>query len=262
MTEPLNANPTLKSSDFVAGQRDRLGREIVYVYIACKEYVIYRTEIGMRVFTDDDDIPPEDRVYYKRYSEIGSLLGKINSLQPRNLDRIEALNKQIARGIQQCLEGSPDNAKLILNEVISRLESLRRLAGRTAYLLGALALMIGVLTTNQILVCVRPACLSMIYPDVLSCGAIGGFLSVAIGIWSLRIDLDANSWLNALAGASRIVIAALAAVVAYFAVESNIVLGELAKLPYGVYMAAVIAGFSETFIPSLLRREVQDSVKS
>ena len=102
----------------------------------------------------------------------------------------------------------------------------------------------------------------MIYPDVLSCGAIGGFLSVAIGIWSLRIDLDANSWLNALAGASRIVIAALAAVVAYFAVESNIVLGELAKQPYGVYMAAVIAGFSETFIPSLLRREVQDSAKS
>ena len=57
---------------------------------------------------------------------------------------------------------------------------------------------------------------------------------------------------NCAADGSRIIIAIVAAVFAYFAVKSELILGTLSKTAYGIYIASMVAGFSEKFIPNII----------
>jgi hypothetical protein len=86
-------------------------------------------------------------------------------------------------------------------------------------------------------------------------GAIGGFLSVSIGLHKLRIDPDTDWKINAVAGASRIVIAIIGSIFVYLAIVSKLVLGNLslADSEAGLYAISLAAGFSETFVPNILR---------
>lgn len=242
-----------RSDEFIVGSKDPQGTEIVRIYGVSPEYVIYRTGTGLRVFTDEDEIPPEKRVYSNRFMEIGDELAKIYSLQPEELAKVESINKQIARAMHQCLEGKIEKAKFLLKEAESRLLRLRRLQGRIQYLTAAsVGLMVLLLGLAVSVLCGSRELTE--YLNVVVCGAIGGFLSVALNVWSLDIDPDASKELNILAGASRMVIAALAGIVAYFAVMSNLVFGALVTGGggYGLYMAATVAGFSESFVPNLI----------
>ena len=95
--------------------------------------------------------------------------------------------------------------------------------------------------------------------QVASCGALGGFLSVSIGIRKLEIDPDADWRINGIAGASRIVIAMIGSIFVYFAIVSGLVLGNLSieDSNAGVFAISVAAGFSESFVPNILRQMTQ-----
>ena len=79
-------------------------------------------------------------------------------------------------------------------------------------------------------------------------GALGGRLSVAIGIKKVTIDPDAARKINILSGASRIVIAVIGSVLVYMAVVSKLVLANLNLTESaGIFTIAMVAGFSQTF---------------
>lgn len=256
MSKEENEAKKPTSDDFTVGAKDPQGRTIACVYFSFPEYVIYRTDKGIKVFTYDDHLAREDRIYTSRFLDIGAELATIYSLQPEEIARVESINIQIARGINQCFEGRLEAAKAILNDACARLIRLRRLQGRLEYLFSAFALLGLFLILSGILHMFASVNVTIIYSNIISCGAIGGFLSVALGVWKLDIDLDANRSHNLVSGASRIFISALAAVVVYFAVKSNVVFGVLYSETSntGIYLCSVIAGFSETFVPNVIRR--------
>lgn len=248
-TEPINI-----SAEFKVGLKDRQGREIRRIYVSSPEYVVYRTEDGIRVYVNDDHIAPSDRHSTRRFDDIGIELGRIYSLQPERLREVEAINRNIARAITQCLQGHLDAAKNLLSDAEARLIRLRRLQGRFQYLSGAFGLFF----------CASLAYLIAFYrgtpAEVLEVfcvamfGGIGGFLSVASGVWTLDVDLDASSQLNAAAGASRIAIAIMGAIVAWLAIKADFLLGPFKQSSNAIYLAAVVAGFSEAFVPNIIRR--------
>jgi len=261
--QPIPPKVRRATDSFKVGEKDTQGLEIARIYSSSPEYVVYRTAIGIRVFTDEDDKPSENRTYFKRFLEIGPELGRIYSLQPDQIEDVESINRQLARGMQQCLEGHLENAKQLLKEAESRLIRLRMLGGRLGYLLGAgctlaIAIVINILIAktgyfDQV---------EISYSQVIACGAMGGFLSVAIGIWKLEIDLDASQLINILTGASRILIASLAALISLFAVRSNIALGTLNfASAYSIFIVATLSGFSEKFIPNILSKITPDNDK-
>ena len=251
-----------KPEEFKIGGLDLQGRKIEHVYVTGVEYVVYRTNQGIKVYIYDELLPDEERVLWKNFVKISNQLGRIYALQPEELSSVESINKTIARAITQSIEGHLADAVELLNNAESRLIRLRCLKGRLEYLISA---GITVFTFIIMLSIIQFLSRYISIPDelimilkVTTCGALGGFLSVSINVWKLNIDLDANRILNAASGSSRIVIASVAAVFAFFAVKSELILGTLSKTIYGIYIASMVAGFSEKFIPNIIRSISKD----
>ena len=103
-----------------------------------------------------------------------------------------------------------------------------------------------------------------VYWRIAACGAMGGFLSVALGFRELEIDLDSNWITNCLVGASRILIACSAAIFAMFLIKSGFALQffDSPNGEYGLYSVATVAGFSLRFVPNLIEDLGQQSSPS
>jgi hypothetical protein len=87
---------------------------------------------------------------------------------------------------------------------------------------------------------------------------------VAIGIRKLDIDPDARWWVNAYYGLIRLTIAIVSAVVLYFLIKAKLVLQPVfaeasGQEAFALYAFAAAAGFSETLIPTILRRTEERS---
>lgn len=183
------------------------------------------------------------------------------------LNMQDAINKQIARAIGLGLNGEINSAIQTLEKCGNRLIRLRRNEERIRYLFGASCLLLPILL---VLLCLRvsvdfyPNLVEvphswLILTEIITCGSLGGIFSVALGLRDLDVNIDAGPKFNMLAGASRILIALIAliaGIIVYFGVKTNVVLGTLGKENgnYGLYLAAMIAGFSESFIPNIVER--------
>jgi hypothetical protein len=88
----------------------------------------------------------------------------------------------------------------------------------------------------------------------------GGFLSVCIGINKLSIDMDSDWRVNAISGASRVVISIIGSILVYMAIVSRLFLANfsLQDSAAGIYTLSIAAGFSETFVPNILRQLPSD----
>ena len=194
--------------------------------------------------------------------QIAAERGRIESLQPEKLKRVESICRHIARAIALCLEGNLSESHQVLKDAEKRLSRLRRLEGRLQYQLSSLLaviivfLMLGLLTWyatgtgNSILSDLQ------LYMRVTACGALGGFLSLSLGIRKIDLDPDADWVINSVAGSSRIFISIIASIFVYFGIKAGLILPALddPSSYNGIYAASVIAGFSETFIPNIIRR--------
>ena len=247
----------MQLNEVVKGGKDQRGREILDVYWSTRDYVIFKHPSGISPhFSDDDELAKQQR---SAYSDIGPTLSKVNALRSGLTVKTESIDREIARAVSQALDGHIDNARVILDAVRERLLGLRSAKGRLQYQLSAFALMVLVILaiwaygaawqlakSEELLMLLR----------VALCGAVGGFLSISMTIRTLDIDPDADWKVNALAGASRIIIALIGSVFVYFALKSGLVLGSLNLFahPEGVYTIAIASGFSETLVPNILSR--------
>lgn len=101
---------------------------------------------------------------------------------------------------------------------------------------------------------------------VVVCGALGAFLSVCLSIQQLEIDPETPRKVNRISGITRLVIGMSAGLVVYLAIGAGLVLADglslevadgeqlSAKVTAGILLLAVVAGFSEGFVPNILRR--------
>lgn len=90
---------------------------------------------------------------------------------------------------------------------------------------------------------------------VIAGGSIGGFFSISLGINKIICEKDVANWLYILYGVERIIIATSASTIVYFAIQADLVFSITKKLPQpliGFIFFAIVAGFSETFVPNLL----------
>jgi hypothetical protein len=244
-------------ADFAVGSKDSDKHIIQLVYVQTADYVIYRTEKGIRYYIADDYLPEDEKIYFKRLVGILPELGNILSFQPEDQSSFESINRQIARALNTCFENNLEYAKKLLIDAKKRLIRLRCLQGRLNYLFSAFftallpfILLLLVKFTNLFSGLTEIE----IFAEIITFGALGGFLSVSLNVWKLEIDIDAKRNFNFAAGSSRIFIAIAAAIFAYFAIKAKLILGALEENDYGIYVALIVAGFSENFIPNIIRK--------
>jgi hypothetical protein len=285
--------------DYTIGGLDQRGREVLDILWSTKEFVIYQHEKGISPhFSDDDNIrkyqqkrylslgpalsrvnaslpPPFSQVTHPAASREDNqgnskdsgkgTAGKAHPVR-RSWSFFHTsdgfLVRETARAIANALAGEVQDAFQILEFVEARLIARRRAQGQFKYLLGCT----GMLALITVIACVivkfwlSPS--EAAWADVVwiaTCGAVGGFLSVAIGIRKLDVDPDTADWVHAFYGLIRLTIAVLSAVVVYLLIKSKLAFEPLfsedkSRNSYILYSLAVVAGFFESFVPNILRR--------
>lgn len=147
----------------------------------------------------------------------------------------------------------------MLTHAERRIKSIKTINGRLQYTISSFAVMGVCLILMMGMGSVSPGDGDVIsafylYTKIAFCGALGGILSVSLGFPKLEIDIDANILTNCLIGASRIIISIAAALFSYFAIKSGVAFSFLSNdgSTYGVYVAAMTAGFSEMLVPNIM----------
>lgn len=248
----------MRLDELKIGSPDQRGRMILDILWSTKDYIIYRHSSGLSPhFSDDADVAKQQR---SSYAAIGPQLSKVNALRSATVWRAASIDRELARAIYQSLEGDLKNAAATLDGVRTRLENLINIQGRLQYQISCFATVIlfaivylgfrGLHSDNPV------APLSPVrFSSVALCGALGGFLSISISLKQLTIDPDADWRVNAIAGASRIVIAVIGSIFVYLMIEAKLALTSLNLLESdaGIYAVSIAAGFSEKLVPNLLR---------
>jgi hypothetical protein len=245
--------------DIKLGGKDDRGLDILGVLWDTNDYKIYRHADGISPhFSDDSNNAARQRAAYAR---IRPSLSLVNALRATTALHGKSIDREIAGAISACLEGDPDSAERTLANVHVRLQNLRTIEGRLQYQIGSLiaAVIVGLLCLVAWFSLAQEATNTLSVfrlASVGAFGALGGLLSVAIGINKVTIDPDADRKINILSGASRIVIAVIGSVLVYMAVVSKLVLANLnlTDSAAGIFTIAMVAGFSETFVPNILGR--------
>ena len=98
----------------------------------------------------------------------------------------------------------------------------------------------------------------------MSYAAIGGFLSVAKDIKKVQIEATDFGWFQIVYGSIRILIAMFSGLIMYVLLKSELIFPKLGGTGnyYIICLLAIIAGFSETMIPNLLKKVEKNELKT
>jgi hypothetical protein len=247
----------LRPYDFKAGILDNDNVSVIKIYAKLQEFVVYRTENAIRIDIDDDHKKAE--VCGKNHHKIAVDLARIYSLLPEKLSKTESINRLIGRAITTNAAGNYDSARSILAQAEERLTRLKVLQGRLQYTVCALLFVFVVFVLTVVLSLVFGQ-EKMLLLNVALYGALGGVMSISIGFSSLEIDIDASPVVNCLVGWSRILIAIVASIFAYFAIKADVAFSFVSTAPAnsGLFMIAMVSGFVEMLVPNLMNNLTKD----
>ncbi len=252
------------------GELDRTGKLIEYIYHSTDDYIIYRTNKVVRWLFNKDLENAAYKEYEDSINKIIKDLGYIEFKNPEEVERVETINRLTAKGIRLALQKDENSAKEVLEIANDRLESFRKIDAKLRYLIASFyaanAIIFAILFSialptfykKHIIDIFQEFSIQGHFIIAISCGALGGFLSVATGI--KRIDIDPDSDVM-IAGMSRIFIAVISSVIIYIALRANL-LPDLSQLllneesrqvdAWRVGFISVVAGFTESFVPNIL----------
>jgi hypothetical protein len=261
------------------GQTDPNGVTIDKILYSTRRFVIYEGAGWVRYILPKSS--DKGQKLAQRIAGYGGLRASIDDLRaesciPDNERERAARELCWAFAVAFEDESNPpsEEPKHILTRVDARLRSLVKSHFRKKYVLANLAAFIAI---EFVLICLV-ASLEVLqlkdghlpilhhYAVYAAFGALGAFLSVIIGIHSIDLDLNLKTWEYAFAGATRISIGVIGALVVGLALDSKLIAPILGdpKAPLGagnlpphiaIYLLLTfVGGFSEKLVPSLLRR--------
>jgi|WetSurSiteA1Bulk_404760.scaffolds.fasta_scaffold02268_2 hypothetical protein len=230
------------------------GETITTLYAAKPDYLIFEGNDSGEVTVATDN--PEIR---KRCSEISQQISIVTEYLVTRRQKQKYID-QIGLAYTEAIEGNIEEAKKISNKLITRIELYKINLGRFYYLLSCLSIVIIALVFSYFLK--RYRFIPEIIPQffIMTYASIGGFLSVAKDIKKIQVDSAEFGWFQWFYGATRILISMLSGLIIYVLVKSELILPGLnaENNDYIVCMLAIVAGFSESMIPNLLKRIEED----
>ncbi len=241
------------------GDKDQFNGTIARIHHSGPNFLVYATEHSDCLwYTTDPELA-------SKVQEIAPEIEHVRLTASGN-DALEKIaSTQLARALGLCGYGDVQAAKAILKKTEKKLLNLIIITGRLHYLLSCMILVLFNISASLLLASlgsIQERFSFVFY--VATCGSLGGFLSVSLNLNRLNIDPDAPWHLNAISGASRILIAMIGAIFAYFLFKADIILGIISRseTEFAVLALSLVAGFSETLVPNILRKvESQQDIK-
>lgn len=252
-------------------------------------YAVYRTKDRLLIHFADD--PVEEEIQRKAIAYLGPLRGHINGLidgwrtghDLADRAKASAFERRVADALIVAMEGQPETAKLLLEDIKADAYDVRVSRARFLYLIAACLTLL--ITVIPILVVTSDWYARSVFPFgsytsplwlAAASGAFGAFFSIAIGIRNRTVLPDLRTGDNSADAVLRVVIGVIAATVLIFLLQSGVVgtptfgnrtveLGAKAPAIYSwtmVVVVAFVAGFLERLVPDLLADNAISALKS
>jgi hypothetical protein len=228
---------------------DISGNLITRIFSKGDGYIIYEINYNEAAYYSDN------RKISTEFHNIEPIIEKIKLQTDDEKSLIQIAIRSCERALILCAIGKTNEAKQLLEEARKRMAHIKILKGRIIYLLGSMiAIIIDLLITLILSLFSTNTDVLLISKAVLF-GGLGGLLSVIINLSKINIDSSALRINNLILGSSRIFIAMICGLFSVILVKSDILLGMIGNIStdYGYLAIAIVGGFSETFIPNLLR---------
>lgn len=231
-------------SQLFIGATDDDGDKITLVFSVTDEFAVYITPNGVKHAT--------------RQPITGCLASIAKTATELNHYRSQFpfVDIAVAQAKAICFARKEKDAQEILAAAHQRVLQLLTGAGRLRYVLVCMLASAFVVTTVSVLSHFPLPEQHVFTAWMGACGSIGAFLSVSLNLKSLQIDPVAAKMMTTISAASRIVIGVIGAIFMLLVIKGNLVLGLLKDLQnsHALLAIGILAGFSETFVPNVLRR--------
>lgn len=248
--------------EYDIGKNDLNGHPIESIHARSDEFIIYfcKTPLSDLYYECTDPL-------LEKTGLPNATLAKVNRLLPDIESERRTVLEFVADAFEMWLCGQYPESQKILDEIVAELANSRETRGRLNYQAAALT-WAGVV---WVLFFIHQApAINQAFPALgqwllaAALGATGGFFSVCLNLASIKVDVNQSLRFLWFAGATRAGVALLAAVACLLAIQGKIILGlagagdavdytDLKMIPKPIFFFLFLAGFSETFIPNVLR---------
>lgn len=241
-----------KLEKYMVGDTDDKASVITRIYIKNANHIIYEIndsgDIGMMMA--DPSIYP--------WKAISSHTARISTLL-RSRKEKKAFLSNMAKAYHDFFSGNSSSAVALLQTIERDIIKHKQVAGKLNYLITGLILVVNICVLVMVFSFVP---VMQAYHEwkmmfyMAAFGSFGGFLSISFRINKLKLDLEGGSLFPRLTAISRIFIAILSSFIVMAVIRSNLIFGVMndPANPYIYYTLAVLAGFSESFIPNILHQ--------
>ncbi len=241
-----------KLIDYQEGD-ELFGRIITKVYGATNKYIVYETEnMGNVAYHTVNTINAIELL-----KPIRPILTDIFELVTTKKVRLKFAFR-VATAYMCCFNENPKTALKILEKTNESVINSKKFRSKLFYLSSCLVLVILNLVIayliNDVFVSYLSSTCILLF-TIATFGSIGGFLSVSININKLDLDIYSGAIIQIVLGLTRIFIAMLSSLIIFAIIKSNLVLGIINDVNnnYIFYTLAVVSGFSETFVPNIIK---------
>lgn len=240
------------NNNFVVGEKDTEGRNIRFIHSSSNDkYVIYETnENSLAWNTSSPELSKSFREFSVNTIRLSFIAGKSKSLKIMGV-------RFGARALTLVAQGSIELAQSVIDEGERKMLRLKNIEGKLHYLSSCMITMLVIVIIALFVFNLKGISLEFLtYLSVIVCGSIGSFLSVTVNLGKVEVDVDAPWSLNIISGISRILIGIISSLLIYFLIKANIIFGVVAQSnsEYAILAICILAGFSETLIPNILKK--------
>lgn len=247
---PQNNRPWKYDYTLKVGDNDINDNKIEYIYekVPGKYFIYHIGDFDLQFVAEDETIISKDSKFNRLWLQIADYLSNDKSLRKPYITHL-------AYAIKNLHDGSPDSA---YDALTSTYDGMTRQLKRRAvlpYLFGASTLvLISLITYFAVYKYGDLNVLGHIIFCAVVFSGLGGFLSIAISLRNLNVDVQDGFYTKAVFGFIRIAIAMISGVAVYYLIESNIALTFIKELKNinAFYAAFFIAGFIEKLVSNLM----------
>lgn len=253
---------------FKVGASDPFGNKIKRILSTSDSYVIYEIDtdvisesLRVQVFAAD---PGNSINLEGNFEEIRVPLNEVRSVLYK-ARRDNAFKNIIASAIVQGLNGKVEQSIDYLNKIKLRIETEHKAQFRNklTFLFSNLFFVFVLVLISILQLLGTFECLygneSPIYTivNIATFGSVGGFISVSLKLKNKIFETGVPNFMYIAYGFERSVVSVIGAIILYFMIVSNLVLGYVMELDRPIHTLLIfsaIAGFSENLIPDLFEK--------
>lgn len=216
-----------------------------------KKKFYYDNEKGFFIFGNEKD----EVIFFsqKQVTEISQLLGRCNLMRDMVHSRKMKswIDAQKASALNEFFCEHKEKSEEILKECIEMAEK-RELARKKMIYIGTylgvtMIFLLLILLSNRFNI--NKTTIKYLY--ICMFGAFGGFISLNTRLEKIEFRLYEGTLSYILVSIFKLAFSCLSSIVVYFLIESDLILSAFKNSPGIIYIAAALAGFSESLLPNI-----------